>query len=330
MATTAMDPGWELYRSMLAVVNEGSLSGAARALGLTQPTVGRHVDALEAHLGKALFTRSQTGLLPTDAALTLVPHAEAMARAAEALVRTASGEADEERGSVRLTASELIGIEILAPLLPSFMAAHPRIAVELLLSSRAEDLARRDADVAVRLFRPTQSALIARRLGALGFGLHAHPSYLASRGKAPRTYDDLAKHAIVGFDSEAMIRRVQKHGPPIARDAFAFRCDSYVAQQAALRAGAGIGTCMFALARRDGLVRVLPSTESVEVEVWLVMHEAMRTTRRVRLLFDFLADRLGAFVKHEGPEKRTRRRDASKREPNERSAKAEKRRPATR
>lgn len=228
-----------------------------------------------------------------------------MAKAAEALVRTSSGDADEERGAVRLTASEHIGVELLTPLLPAFLAEHPRVAVELLLSSRTEDLVRRAADVAVRLVRPTQGALVARRLGTLGVALHAHPSYLASRGGGPRTVSDLAQHTLIGFDSEALIRR-KKQVLPLPREAYAFRCDSYLAQQAALRAGMGIGTCMFALARRDGLVRVLPSVPSGAVEVWLVMHEAMRSTRRVRLLFDFLADRLGAFVKREGAWKNER------------------------
>ena len=244
-----------------------------------------------------------SGLQPTDVALTLVPHAAAMAKAADVLVRTASGEVDEERGTVRLTASELIGVELLAPLLPPFFAEHPRVAVELMLSSRTEDLVRREADIAVRLFRPTQGALVARRLGTLGFALHASPSYLASR-RVPRTVADLGNHTLIGFDSEALIRRIQNPMLPLSREAYAFRCDSYVAQHAALRSGAGIGSAMIALARRDGLVRVLPSIPSGEVEVWLVMHEAMRTTRRVRLLFDFLTDSLGAFVKREGPTKR--------------------------
>jgi DNA-binding transcriptional LysR family regulator len=301
MTPKAISPGWELYRTMLAVVAEGSLSAAARALGLTQPTVGRHIDALEDQLATTLFTRSKNGLVPTEAALSLVPHAEAMAKAAEALVRASSGEVDEERGAVRVTASEHIGVEILVPLLSSFLAAHPRIAVEVTLSSRTEDLVRREADVAVRLVRPTQSGLVARRLGTLGFALHAHPSYLASRGGGPRTVSDLSKHTLIGFDSEALLRR-KKHILPLSRNSYAFRCDSYLAQQAALRAGTGIGSCMFALARRDHLVRVLPSVPSGEVEVWLVMHEAMRSTRRVRVLFDFLADRLGTFVKREGAE----------------------------
>src|SRR3954466_14029323 len=124
------DPGWELYRSFLAVFREGSLSGAARALGLTQPTIGRHVDALEAALGVSLFTRSQAGLIASEGASLLVPYAEAMASAADALQRAASGEAEDERGVVRVTASEMIGTEVLPSVLTAFREAHPRVVVE--------------------------------------------------------------------------------------------------------------------------------------------------------------------------------------------------------
>ncbi|XYH92712.1 LysR family transcriptional regulator [Sorangium sp. So ce1128] len=291
------EPGWELYRSLLAVVREGSLSAAARSLALAQPTIGRHIDALEEQLGVALFVRSQAGLVPTDAALTLMPHAEAMATSAEALLRAASGRAEDEQGSVRLTASELVGAEIVAPLLAPFREQHPRIAIELMLSSRTEDLLRREADIAVRLFRPTQSALIARRLGELWMGLHAHPSYVAARG-APRTVKQLRDHALIGFDSEVLVRRTEKLGLG-SRDALSFRCDSYLGQYAALKAGLGIGSCPVVLGRRDGLTRVLPKEPGASAEVWLAMHEDLRTSRRVRLFYDFLADALGAYLSGE-------------------------------
>lgn len=305
--TLADDPGWELYRSLLAVIRAGSLSAAARALGLTQPTIGRHVDVLEARLATTLFVRSQAGLQPTDAALALVPHAEAMANAAEALVRTASGEANEERGAVRLTASEIVGVELVAPLLRSFVASRPRVTVELMLSSRTEDLLRREADIAIRLFRPTQTALSAKRLGAVGFGYFAHPSYLAMRG-TPKTEAALREHSLVGFDSEALLRRVQRDGLAFPREAFAFRCDSYVAQHAAIRAGVGIGKTMAALARRDGLVRIFPDAPLGTVDVWLAMHADLRLVRRMRLLYDFLATELGAFLRREAIADTKRRR----------------------
>ena len=169
-------PSWDELRTFVEVSRDGSLSGAARRLGLTQPTVGRHIDALEAALGLTLFTRSPRGLTPTPAALALEPHVEAMATAAAALGRAASGEAAADRGAVRVTASDVIGCEVLPPILAAFHAAHPGIAIELALSNRTADLARRDADIAVRMVRPTQSGLVARRIGSL-----AHRTLCASR-----------------------------------------------------------------------------------------------------------------------------------------------------
>ena len=184
------EPSWELFRTFLEVVRDGSLSGAARRLGLTQPTVGRHVDALEAALSLPLFTRSPQGLIPTAAALDLVPHAESMAAASAALRRAASGEAATDRGTVRITASEIMGCEVLPPMLASFRRKHPRIELELTLNNRNEDLLRRDADIAVRMNRPTQKALVARRIGKTMIGLYAHRDYLAEFG-TPKSFADL-------------------------------------------------------------------------------------------------------------------------------------------
>jgi DNA-binding transcriptional LysR family regulator len=288
-------PGWELYRSFLAVVRERSLSGAARSLGLTQPTVGRHVDALEEALGVALFTRSRMGLHATPAAVSLVPHAQTMASAAEALLRTASGAAEEDRGTVRITASEMIGIEVLPPVLASFREAHPRVVVELVLSNRSEDLLARAADVAVRMVKPTQSALTARKLGRLELGLHAHPRYLTVHG-TPRTLTELEAHPLIGFDRAPSVRKLPKLALPLSRELFAFRCDSDIGQYAALRAGFGIGICQVALARRDGLVPVLPGAIDFALGVWVVMHKDLKTSRRVRLMFDHLAVHLQRYI----------------------------------
>jgi DNA-binding transcriptional LysR family regulator len=295
---TRTEPGWELYRSFLAVVQERSLSGAARSLQLTQPTLGRHIDALEEALGASLFTRSQAGLVPTPAARALVPHAEAMASAARALARAASGEAAEERGAVRITASEMIGAEVLPPVLTDLRRQHPRIDVELVLSNRTQDLARRDADIAVRMVKPTQSALIVKKLGALRLGLHAHPRYLQACG-SPRSIADLAQHPLVGFDSVAPMQRLPKLDIPISRDLFAFRCDSDFAQYAAIRAGFGLVICQLALGKRDGLVRLLPGMLEFELGVWLVMHRDSKSSRRLRLTFDHLAQGLARYIASE-------------------------------
>jgi DNA-binding transcriptional LysR family regulator len=290
------EPGWELYRSFLAVVRERSLSGAARSLRLTQPTIGRHIDALEQQLGLALFTRSQAGLHPSSGALELVPYAEAMASAAGALRRVASGAAQEERGSVRITASEMIGGEVLPPVLAEFRELHPRIDVELLLSNRSEDLLKREADIAVRMVKPTQSALLAKKLGSLLLALHAHPRYLKAHG-TPRDVDELRRHSLVGFDSAASVRRLPSPGGvPLTRELFGFRCDSDLGQYAAISAGFGVGVCQAALGKRDGLVRVLPGVLEFELGVWLVMHKDLNSSRRVRLMFDHLALRLRAYI----------------------------------
>lgn len=193
---------WDELRTFVEVARDGSLSGAARRLGLTQPTVGRHIDALERALGLSLFTRSPRGLTPTPAAAALEPHVEAMAAAATALARAASGEAAAEHGAVRVTASEVVGCEVLPPMLAAFRAAHPGIAIELALTNRNEDLARRDADIAVRMVRPTQSGLVARRIGASRIRFYAHRDYLVRFGE-PSSLADLAGHCLIGFDHDS-------------------------------------------------------------------------------------------------------------------------------
>jgi DNA-binding transcriptional LysR family regulator len=288
---------WDLYRTLLAVLNEGSLSGAARALGLTQPTIGRQIEMLEASLGGApLFTRSSAGLQPTETALALRPHAEAMAAAAEALVRTASGEADAVRGAVRITASDIIGAEVLPAILTGFHETHPEVVIELNLSNRQEDLLRREADIAVRMTPPSQGALLVRRIGHVRIGLFAHRRYLEAHGQ-PRRLDD-ARGAAIGFDRDPMTQQMlESRQIGLRREDFAFRSDSDLAQLAALRAGFGVGACQLGVARRDpDLVRVLESEFAFEFGVWIAMHEDLKAARRMRLMFDWLAEGLKAYV----------------------------------
>jgi DNA-binding transcriptional LysR family regulator len=289
-------PDWHLFRSFLAVVREGSLSGAARALGMTQPTVGRQVNALEESLGVSLFTRSLDGLAPTDTALRLVGSAEAMAGAAEAAQRAASGEAAEERGTVRITASAVMGGEVLPRILASFHLRHPQIQLELVLTDRNEDLLRGEADVAVRMARPTQDALVAKRIGAVDIGLYAHRRYLRAHLQ-PSRVQDLSSHSLIGFDRDLLpARMLAKSGVSLTREQFAFRCDSDHAQLAAMRAGLGIGISQLGIARRDkNLVPVLHSQLLFSLEVWLAMHRDLRNSRRIRLLFDHLSSELSVY-----------------------------------
>ena len=293
---TSPAPDWDLYRSFLAVMEAGSLSGAARQLDIAQPTVGRHIEALEAALGgTALFTRSPGGLRPTETARALRPHAQAMAVAADALIRTASGEADAVRGAVRVTASEVVGAEVLPPILTEFRETHPEVSIELVLSNRTEDLLRRESDIAVRMVRPTQESLLARKIGTARLGLFAHRRYIARHGVPDSLLSE--GHAAVGFDREPSDSRVTRAlNLDLTRDFFEFRSDSDLAQLAALRAGFGIGGCMFGIAARDpDLVHVLPG-HGFELEVWVVMHEDLKSNRRMRLMFDHLVANLTDFV----------------------------------
>ena len=291
------DIGWELYRSFLSVLKEGSLSGAARALGIAQPTVGRHIAALEGSLGVTLFTRSQVGLLPTEAAQTLEPFAQAMSSSAAALKRAAEGHGSGIQGTVRITASEVMGVEVLPPILAQLQSEHPGLKVELMLSNRVQDLLKREADIAVRMTPPKQEQLIARRVGQVSLGLHAHKKYLRKRG-TPQSLADLTQHALIGFDEETPFVRAARKGFPVwQRDAFAFRTDSDVAQLALIRAGCGIGICQVALAAREPqLVQLLPDGLTLGLETWLTMHEDLRHTPRCKAAFDALLQGLTLYV----------------------------------
>lgn len=297
------DPSWDLQRSFLAVMREGSLSAAARALGMTQPSLGRHIRALEARLGTTLFTRSPQGLTPTDMARELRPHAETMAAASAAMRRAASAAPDELRGTVRISASEVVGGEVLPAILAAFRARHPGVIVELVLSNAAADLLRKDVDLAVRMVQPTQQALVARKIGAIPLGLYAHRCYLKAHG-APQRIDQLAEHALIGFDYEpAYARAMRPAGLEVyTREQFALRTDSDLAALAALRAGYGIGFCQQPLARRDrALVPVLPTAIRLSLPTWLVMHEDLRRSQRHRTLFDVLAEAMRRYVADEAP-----------------------------
>lgn len=288
---------WDHYRTFLAVLEEGSLSGAARALGLTQPTVGRHMDALEAASGAPLFLRTPRGLLPTETALQMKRHAETMAATAAALARVASAAPGEVKGTVRISASEVMGVEVLPPILAELQESHPGLSVELSLSDAVEDLLRREADVAVRMTAPRQEMLLSRHVGAIPLGFYAHGHYLARHG-TPASLKDLADHQLIGFDRElAYVRALLREKPDFAALDFSFRTDSNLAQLAAIRAGLGIGMCQTGLARRDeNLVGLLAGALDLSLETYVVMHEDLKTTPRCRVTFDALVKGLLAYI----------------------------------
>ncbi|MEP0069946.1 LysR family transcriptional regulator [Pyruvatibacter sp.] len=290
---------WDHWRSFLAVLDTGSLSGAAGQLGLTQPTLGRHIEALEAGLETSLFVRSVRGLTPTDMALSLRPHAEAMQSAAAALIRSASGPAEALSGTIRLTVSEFMGAHVIPGILAPFVEEHPEIAIELVLSDQTDDLSAREADIAVRMVAPTQDALVGLRLGSVRVALYAHRSYAAKHGIPQSLDDDPSGHRFIGYDKQAWVMEpLREAGFPIAREFFSLRTDRDAAQVALLKAGAGISGCHMPMGNNDpDLVPVLHDAFGFDLEMWLVMHEDLRRVTRMRALFDHLDQGLREYLK---------------------------------
>ncbi len=251
-------------------------------------------------MGYALFTRAPEGLTPTPEGEALRDQAQAMETAGEALRRAAVGEGMEAAGAVRLSCSEVVAAEVLPGVLQRIGSRRPALAFEVSVSNQAEDLLRRDADIAVRMTRPQQDGLLIRKVLEVELGLFAHPAYLARR-PAPLTPEELADHDLIGFDTARDYTRVlQFAGRPLSREQFRFRSDSDMAQLGAIRAGCGVGVCHAPLAQ--GLTRVLPQDFQPRIEVWLAMHEDLARTPRCLTAFRDLALELKRYGErpHEG------------------------------
>lgn len=291
------EPNWDLYRSLLTVLEHGSLSAAARELGLTQPTLGRHIETLEEMLGQQLFTRSRQGLAPSETALALKPFAQVLAATSAALVRAAADARGRVSGTVRISASEMIGVEVLPFILARLQEDHPDLEIELSTTDAVEDVLNREADVAVRMTEPTQKALIARHVGAIPLGMFAHRRYLERHGR-PTSWDDLANHRFVGYDRQgAYARAVTKLVPGAEHARFAFRADSNLAQFAAVKAGCAIGICQINLAREiEDLVPLFVDEFQLPLQTWIVMHEDLRDSPRCRAAFDALVRGLMSYI----------------------------------
>lgn len=289
---------WDLVAAFLAVMRTGSLSGAARALGVAQPTVRRQIEQLEELLGVVLFTRSPSGLDATDAASAAFPYAESMAGVADALVRSVSAAADAELGTVRVTCSNVVGVEVLPPILADLQRAHPKLQIELSLSNANLDLLRREADVAVRMAAPTQNALVAKHVGNVKLGAFASEGYLADRALPRAPADLLRGHSIIGPDRDTtFLAALAAAGLPLKRKDFTLRTDSDAAYIAAIRHGVGVGLCQLPLAAGPPrLQRVLPKF-SIELPVWVVTHEDLRSARRVAIVFEHLVSALTRYVR---------------------------------
>lgn len=280
-------------RSFHAVAKTGSLLAASRQLGLTQPTVGRHIDLLEETLGLRLFTRGREGMRLTPKGSDLLASASEMMDTATEFERVAAGLEDRIEGTVRISANEIFGTLLLPGLLAPFILDHPEIEVELDVSNQVSNLLQRDADIAIRLFRPAQNDLIARKIIDLPLGLFAHDSYLA-RNSAPQTAADLKDHVLIGQDrNTGLIRAYEAAEVALRPNDFGFRCDNDIAEINAVRAGIGIGPLHTGMASKwSDVTQVLQGIPVPPLELWLACHADVRHNKRIRVVMDFLAEKL--------------------------------------
>ena len=281
---------WRLVRSFLAVLDAGSLMGAARQLRAQQPTLSRHIAELEAQLGTPLFERTGRGVLPSATALAIADAARQMQAGAEALARRVAGQRSAATGTVRITSSMVAAAYLLPPVLAALRAQQPGIQLELVASNELTNLLRREADIAVRMVRPAQSSLVARKLGSVGIGAYAHERYLAHAG-TPREPAELLQHSLIGYVSDDTIERGFKAlGQALPRESFALRTDDQVAYGRLIAEGAGIGfVAHYNAPHWPGVVRVLPQLAIPPLPCWLAVHREIRANAVVRTVYDFLA-----------------------------------------
>jgi DNA-binding transcriptional LysR family regulator len=289
---------WSLIRSFLAALDHGSLLGAARVLKTSQPTLGRHIAELESQLGVVLFERTGRGLVPTATSLQLAEAARGMEAGAVQLARTLTGAQTQTTGTVRITASQPVAVQLMPPLLARMRLALPDIQVELVSSNQVSNLLRREADIAVRMVRPEQGTLVARKIGNVGVGAYAHRSYLGRRS-AIRQPVDLLQHDLIGNDTDmSILRGFQAMGYAVGPEAFALRTDDLIVQWQAVRAGLGIGFVADYMARTEP--DVLPVLQSLlpipALPMWLAVHREIRTNKRIRAVYDFLAEALPQLI----------------------------------
>ena len=289
---------WSLVRSFLAVLEQGSLLAAARVLHTSQPTLGRHMAELESQLGVTLFERTGRGLRPTALALDLAEAARGMADGADQLARALAGAQTLATGTVRVTASTPVAVYLLPTMLAQMRQTLPGVQVELVASNTVSNLLRREADIAVRMVRPEQDSLVAKKMGNVALGAYAHRTYLA-RSRPLRLPKDLLDHELIGGDSDTTILNGFKAlGVAATPDMFALRTDDLIVQWQALRVGLGIGFVPAYLAGTDPQVLpVLPDLLHIPpLPMWLAVHREIHTSPRIRAVYDFLAKTLTSAI----------------------------------
>ena len=287
------DFNWALVKSFVAVLDAGSLMGAARQLKAQQPTLSRHIAELEAQLGVPLFERTGRGVMPTVAALAIADAARHMEEGAGTLLQTLARRSEATTGTVRITTSEVAASYLLPPVLAALQQAEPGIAIELVASNELSNQLRREADIAVRMVRPVQESLVARKLAEIPIVACAHKRYLRRAG-TPRKPEDLLHehHRLIGYDKDsAIVRGFAQFGLTVTREQFALRTDDQLAYGRLIAAGAGIGFAAdYNLRHWRGVVPLLPMLKIAPLPCWLAVHREIRGSAVVRRVFDFLAE----------------------------------------
>ena len=290
---------WGLYRYFLAVANAGSLTAAARHLGVSQPTVGRQIQALEEIIGARLFDRANSGYVLTGPGEAIVGLARAIENQALAIERRIAGEDERVEGRVRVSAAEGFSTYWLAPRLPDLRQSYPDIEIELIVGSAALDLVRREADIVLRIGEPRSEELVGRRLGQVHFGLFASEAYLATQG-LPESPDQLAEHVVIestgAIADLAQARRMRDLAGAASAPVL---CNNLVTQFAALQAGVGLMALPLYMAQAaPGLRRVLAEDFDVALDLWLLVHRDLRPVARIGVVFEFLAEALSRDREH--------------------------------
>ena len=289
---------WNLLRSFIAVADTGSLSAAARKLGSSQPTVGRHIGELERDLGVVLFRRGLSGYELTETGINLFAKAANVREEMDRFSLHAFGAEEALNGTIRISASEMIATLVLPEILARFALAEPLIEVEVVATDQVENLLRRDADIAIRMLTPSQEELIARKIADIPLSLCATKGYIERRGMPEKPFD-LAHHDLIGLDrNDAFVKGFTQFGMKVDRHDFRFRSDSQLVLWQATLAGIGVGIAQVPLiAREPTLQMLLPEIPLPILPMWLTMHKDVKTSPRIRRTADFLYEELLAFTR---------------------------------
>ena len=289
---------WEDVKAVLAVIEHGTLSGAALSLQVSQPTLGRHISSIEDVLGQALFVRGRLGAVPTDFALQLMPAMTAMEEASKNLSLLAGQGAKDIKGPVRITASEIVATYVLPQFVGRILDDFPDVEFEIVATNSNSNLLQREADIAVRVAEPDQLDLISKKLGNIRLGLFAHQTYL-NRSAPIGSFEDLQNHVIMGYDkSDLMLKALRNLGIPAERSMFRLRADDQALHVEYLRQGAGIVATQTKIAlAMEGVSQVLPEFEIPSLPVYLLTHRQLRNAAPVRAVYDALSGYMSTYLK---------------------------------